>query len=149
MTTLTIEQHKQAVKLGIAQREDGFWGFRKKCLNKKCDKILEDHCYASENFTEAVEEVKHRSQYSCSNECWAESGELYDWLCDQYDESDLAERGDCDEETVTRLKRRVKNGSTRNLPAKDKRVIERWIQIIQDDFSGEGEPDNYEVGCEI
>ncbi len=148
MTALTVNQHKQAVKLGIAHREDGLWGFKKKCVNKKCNKVLETACYATDTFEEAVRESQVRSSYSCGDECWMESGTLHPWIEEQYDIHLLETLGECDRDTVDRLLRRLKNGSTRNLPAKDKKILRAWIEDLKANFDG-GDMDENEVGCEV
>lgn len=149
MTTLTIDQHKQAVKLGIAQRDDGLWGFKKKCAHKKCDKVLEDHCYATDSFEEAVTESAARSAYTCSRSCFVESKLMYDFIADSYDISTLAEVANITEEKARRIRTLLRQGIYASAKKDTKAVIDAWYDDLSENYGGEGDMDNYEVGCEI
>lgn len=143
---LTLDQHREAVRLGIAQRKDGLWGFKKKCVNEKCDKVIENTCYSTATFEEAVwhQTEVPRSAYACSLRCNVNSGSLWPWLSEvSFD--DLAVKAK--PEQLEKISKAVQAQDFDRLTEKQKEILKEWV--AEEAQNWDGEPDEAEDACEV
>lgn len=149
MTTLTVDQHKQAVALSIKKREDDSWGFKKKCSRQECDNFV-GACYCAPTFQEAIVEVQERSNYTCSDRCWLDSGHFLDFL-DDYEHDDLSTIADVPEEEVDRILTSLKSPSQGSkwdtLANPTRKAIREWMDDIRQNADYDG--DEGECSCEV
>lgn len=146
---LTVEQHKQAVKLGIKQRRDGTWGFKKLCAEKSCPKKIEEFCCCTDTFEEAVVKSQERGSYLCSDACVIkDQGDvLWDSYRDAMDDPPewLTKPS---EEGLEAIEKALKAGDLSTLKEEDRWAFDAWLSDEKDNWDGDG-GDSDECECEL
>lgn len=79
---LTPEDHRVLSDLGISRREDGAWGYKLSCANRRCPNNAQT-CYCADGLLEAVRDAaSRRSDHPCGVLCWFAAGTGFDYLYD-------------------------------------------------------------------
>lgn len=148
---VSLADHKRMTALGIAFREsDGKWGYKRKCANQACDKIIDWACYCSESLERAFVEVELRAGYCCSTRCavivngsnglhdsFVDHG--YDWLSQHVGDAYSKKR----HKTIGAA---LLAGDPDRLKPEDRKILFDWAEEEMNEWDGEDED---ACSCEI
>lgn len=73
--TITVEQSRAFSEHGIALRDDGIFGYKRKCARDGCPKPGgSGDCFGALTAAEAIEGAQKRDVATCGLECWLDAG---------------------------------------------------------------------------